>query len=71
MNRETMAVWGGSIFATLRKNPTTTVRLTVDQKNEGWFRVQLDMAGRIPREVANSIRESISDDGEYREDESW
>lgn len=66
-----MAVWGGSIFATLRENATTTVRLMVDQRNENMFSVQLDMTGKIPWDVANSIRESVSGDGEYREDESW
>lgn len=71
MNREAMAAWGGSIFATLRENATTTVRLTVDQRSENTFGVQLDMTGKIPRDVADSIRRSISDDGEYSEDESW
>ena len=70
MDRDTLAGWG-SIFVTLRDIPTTTVRLTVDQKSENEFSVQLDMTGKIPRDVANSIRESVSDDGEYSEDESW
>lgn len=71
MDRETMAVWGGNIFTTLRENPTTTVRLTVNQKSKNAFTVQLDMAGKIPKNIANSIHESVSDDGEYREDEDW
>ena len=70
MDRETVAGWG-SIFITLRDIATTTVRLTVDQRSENEFSVQLDMTGKIPRDVANSIRESVSDDGEYSEDESW
>lgn len=71
MDRETMAAWGGSIFTTLRDNVTTTVQLIVDQRNENTFSVQLDMTGSIPRDVANSIRESVSAGGKYYEDESW
>ncbi|MXW54998.1 MAG: ATP-binding protein [Gammaproteobacteria bacterium] len=71
MKREKMAVWAGSIFTTLSNTPTTTVRLTVDQKSENTFNVTLDMTGKIPGDVANGIRESISHDGEYREDKSW
>ena len=70
VNREAVAGWG-SIFVTLRDIPTTTVRLIIDQRSENEFSVQLDMTGKIPREVANSIRESMSDDGRYSEDKSW
>ena len=70
VDRETVAGWG-SIFVTLRDIPTTTVRLTVDQKSENEFSVHLDMTGKIPREVASSIRDSVSDNGAYSEDESW
>ena len=70
VDRETVAGWA-SIFVTLREIPTTTLRLTVDQKSENEFSIQLDMTGTIPRAVANSIRNSVSDGGEYREDGSW
>ena len=70
VDRDAVAKWG-SIFVTLRDIPTTTVRLIVDQRSENEFSVQLDMTGKIPREVANSIRESMSDGGKYKEDESW
>ncbi len=70
VDRETVAGWG-SIFVTLRDIATTTVRLTVDQKSENEFSVHLDMTGKIPGEVASSIRDSVSDNGTYSEDESW
>lgn len=71
VDRKAVAGWAGSIFVTLGNVPTTTVRLTVDQRSENEFSVHLDMTGKIPREVADSIRESITHGGEYREDESW
>ena len=70
VDRDEVSKWG-SIFVTLRYVPTTTVRLTVDQRSENEFSVSLDMTGKIPRIVANSIRESVSDGGKYNEDESW
>lgn len=70
VDRETVAEWG-SIFATLRDIPTTTVRFMVDQKSENEFSIQLDMTGKIPGDVANSIHETVSDNGTYNEDESW
>lgn len=70
MDRYKMAGWG-SIFVTLRDIPTTTARFMVDQRSENEFSIQLDMTGQIPREVASSIRDIISDGGKYEEDEGW
>ena len=65
-----MARWG-SIFVTLSYIATTTVRCMVDQKSENEFSIQLDMTGKIPGNIANRIRETVSDNGSYQEDEAW
>lgn len=71
VSRDAMSAWGKNIFTTLGRKYTTTVRLTVDQKAADEFSIRLDMTGEIPGEVADSIRQSISDNGTYSEDESW
>ena len=43
----------------------------MEQKTESMFGVHLDMAGDIPRETADSIRDSLSKIGEYSEEEDW
>ncbi len=70
VDRDTVAGWG-AIFATLRDVNTTTVRMTIDQKGADTFNVHLDMTGEISRDVADSIRENVSDNGTYSEDEAW
>ena len=71
VSRDMMSAWGKNMFTTLGKKYTTTVRLTVDQKDADTFSIRLDMAGDIPGEVADSIRQSISSNGNYREDPNW
>ncbi len=70
VDRETVAGWG-AIFATLRNITTTTVRVMIDQKGADTFSVHLDMTGEIPRDVADSIKENVSENGTYSEDEGW
>ena len=70
VDRNTVAVWS-SIFPTLRDIATTTVRMTIDQKGADTFSIHLDMTGEIPRDVADSIRRSVSSNGVYNEDEGW
>lgn len=67
VDRDTVAGWG-AIFATLRDITTTTVRVTIDQKGADTFSVHLDMTGEIPRDVADSIRGNVSENGAYNED---
>ena len=71
VSRDAMSAWGKNMFTTLGRKYTTTVRLTVDQKAADEFKIRLDMTGEIPGEVADSIRQSISDNGTYDQDESW
>ena len=71
MDRKTMSEWCGSISNTANVLQTTTMRLVVEQKTESTFGVHLDMTGTIPRETADSIRDSLSKIGEYSEEEDW
>ena len=63
--------WVGGLFNTLNDVATTTLKFNVDQKSGNEFNIQLDVNGKIPRKIADDIKESISHDWEYKEDESW
>ena len=70
VDRDTAAGWG-TIFATLSRISTTSVKLTIDQKGADTFSVHLDMVGEIPRDVADNMHDNVSEEGTYSEDEGW